>query len=275
MKKTLFAVFAAMLVLGTSSAAWANGPYNASLPVIGGYKTPKMTHTPANGVPDIYMAINVLLGSSYTSNADVNFMQYTGATSEWQNVGDPSHGGAAFIGISAGNINSLRVYDTATPATKLNVFPTGFTGFGLAGDGTALNPFPSSPVPLATGTNFGWNLKSTGSSTKIWDSNTLFNSDKIDHMFVYRLSALAGKTVYLQNPTTLAIEKYTYQDPYFLAWEDLSLASNGLFSDQDYNDIMYVVDRVVPVPEPSTVALFSFGLVGLGAFTLRRKLMMA
>ncbi len=278
MKKTLLAVFAAMLVLGTNSAAWANGPYTSTLPTTAGIPTPFETYTPVNNAPDVFMAVNLLLGSSYASNAAIAPLEVTGNTKDWQYVGDALHGGAALIGLSAGNANSLKVYDTATPGTKLDVFGTPFSGFGFTGDGTIADPYPYQAIPLAYGTKFGWALssyKASTGSTTVWDSDYTKNSDKFDHMIVYHLPALAGKTIYVQDTKTLAIKSYTYTNPYLLAWEDLSLRSNGAFSDQDYNDMMYVVDSVLPVPEPSTVALFAFGLVGLGVFTLRRKLMMA
>ncbi len=275
MKKILLTIFAVMLLAAMNTAAWANGPYTASLPRVGGIPTPHQTGTPSNHVPDVYNAINLLLGSSYGSNAAVDPLEYTGPTSVWENVGASDHGGAALVGLSAANANTLEVYNTATPATKVDIFGGSFSGFGFVGDGTSTHPFPGAAVPFATGTSFGWSLNSVGHTSNVWDSNPASNWDHIDHLLVYHLTPLAGKTVWIQDTQTLKLKQYTYQDPYLLAWEDQQLNHNGVYSDQDYNDMMYVVDRVVPVPEPMTLALFTLGLMGIAAFGLRRKMVLA
>ena len=85
------------------------------------------------------------------------------------------------------------------------------------------------------------------SSGPDWYSRTSLNSDGDDHLISFR---------YNGNSAT--------EQTYLLFWEDLPD-----LGDEDFRDM--VVSVRFAVPEPATLAVFGFGLVGLGFLRRRRS----
>ena len=237
--------------------------------------TPKDNNDNLSGSPnpaDINDAINLLLGTSYKRNADVDSFQVTGLDHTWLDISTTDTDGTfVLMSLTALNSNTLRVYDTNDVGTKIAITGlTGLSGFGFSGNGTAGDPFAAGLSPLAPGTNFGWSILSETPGADpdyVWDSNPAYNPDGLDHMLTYHLGALAGQKVWIQIGANPAFE-YTFFDPYLIAWEDLPVIE-GKLGDEDYDDLIFLVDRVQPIPEPMTMALFGSGLFGMAA--LRRK----
>jgi hypothetical protein len=261
-------IFAAFITIG--SAAHADGPFPANM--TNGTYGPVGSVTPnsSTGEFEIYDAVNLLLNTSYTNNAQIDPLEYTGSTSTWAQTSD---GGYAFIGLGAGAVNSLEVYNPATPNTLISPFGGGFTGDGNFGNGTPGNPFYGTGNVVPVGTKFGFALNQVYGGSTNWYGDPTLNSDGMDHMLVYNLSSLAGTQITIYDPTTNTDQLVTLQDPYLLAFEDLPIqdSTTGSPSDIDYNDYIVLVDGVAPVPEPMTLALFTVGLLAMVGFGLRRK----
>jgi len=283
MKKTmLLTVLAGFWAFG-AGGAWADGPFPTAM--TDGTFGPVGSVTPNSGTGEfeIYSAINQLLGTSYTNNAQVDYLEYTGNASTWQQTGN---GGYAVIGLGAYNSNTLEMYNAATPGAPVN--PIGpFTGNGSYGNGSLSNPYVGTPAFFSPGTQFGLAINTVGETQlgahttttppagTTWYSNPSYNSDGMDHMLVYYLPSLTGTVVYINDPNTNSEQPITLEDPYFVAFEDLPLNSNGANSDLDYNDLDALINGAAPfsapVPEPVTLALFGIGLLAMAGFALRNK----
>jgi len=226
-----------------------------------------------DGEPDIFDAVNHLLGTTFDGNEDVD-PYFVEPDYVWQEL----NGHIAIIGMTAGYSNTLGVYTgLASGDSKTQLIGPYSNKFEFLGDGTEIDPYPAALTTLGAGTEFGWYLYANQETYYYSDPD--LNSDNLDHMMTFGLSGLVGKTVYtytdsdndgvLDEDEKGSVTAYTFSNPYLIAWEDLALES-GALGDEDYDDMMYVVDYVAPVPEPTTLLLIGTGLVVLAVIGRRR-----
>jgi len=154
--------------------------------------------------------------------------------------------------------NIFGIYDAANPANLVPIFTGGATAGARAtvtietdGSVWVVQTYPvvgggDTTVDFA-GNLFGFYLNTPNGT---FYSDTLLNTDNFDHLRAYQ-----GKGIdTIQVGTSSAGLWQT--DTYALAWEDLL---NG--GDQDYQDMVLMVESLMPVPVPAAVLL---GILGLG-----------
>ncbi len=172
------------------------------------------------------------------------------------------------------NTNSFGIYDVNDLSNTLNLFEgsddaverttlevsADDDGFLFQSYGVYNTGFRYSDAVFSS-QNFGYYLSGIDNNQNAFTfySNTLYNDDDFDHMVAYQ-----GNNV---DELTIGGVTGTWTDNEFiLAWEDLY--GGG---DQDFNDMVLIVESVEPVPEPGTIALLGMGLLGLAFYARKRK----
>jgi len=207
--------------------------------------------------PDLFDAYNALVGTSYDSNQALD-KHLLDPRAVWSSdCGKPM---VALVGLSAGYRNTLGIYsDLATGGGKTIVLGPE-SGFGFK------SPYLGAELDV-TG-EFGFFLHAN--QAEYYYSDVALNTDGWERTMVFDLSVLAGTTLWIDLDG--ALTEHTLRNPYLVGWEDLPFA-NGLLGDEDYDDMIYLVDlgKCTQVPDAgSSVVLLGAALVGL--MGLRRSI---
>ena len=122
---------------------------------------------------------------------------------------------------------------------------------------TVLSGIPSgtqfTDATFNTNGNFIWVEKLSGSESGVgpWYSEVSRNVDGKVHFYAFDIDDLVPSLT---------------GHAWLIAFEDLHN-----LGDADYNDLVAEVKEVAPIPEPSTILLFSSGLIGLAGFRKKSR----
>jgi len=214
--------------------------------------------------PDLYQAVNHLISTAYTDNDNITSRQ-TNFDQVWTDMVQFENEPWAIIGVSASYNNSFGTYtDIGTGSNKLTL-ANALTGFGFTGDGSNANPYIGDKQVISTASPFGFFLN-TNQGTEFF-SEIALNVDGLDHMTTYALPEMLGQVIWTKNQSEATPESWTVKGTaYLIGWEDISGGGDG-----DYDDMMFFVSKIQPVPEPTTMLLFGTGLVGLAGLAKRKR----
>ena len=139
-----------------------------------------------DGPPDLNDAFNVVAGTSFGSNSDLQPYRVDPDDSLFS-LASTSVRSVALIGLTAGNLNTLGFYaDIGVGAVRNPLIVA--SGFGLRGDGSAGDPFLGSGyTPDPSTSTFGFYLTSIGGEFNTFFSESSLNADGLDHVISYSL----------------------------------------------------------------------------------------
>lgn len=187
--------------------------------------------------------------------------------SYWDISGSGQSATTMIIELSAWDSTStFGIYDSASSATKVEIFDGGATpglGTGTATvaiglDGSVFLNNVDTTVDFA-GQYIGYYFSTPGGT---FYSDTSINADGYDHMVAYQGGY--GDTVQIADVK----DGIWTENEFVLGLEDQYGSGASYPGDGDYQDLVLMVESVIPIPVPGAVLL---GMLGLGVAGLKLR----
>jgi len=203
------------------------------------------------------MVLSSLAAATPIGAPEEQYWARWGQITDTDSFNDNAHFLLAFEYAGWHNQNAFGIYDINDPSNRLEIFSGRDRGLNLGGlsvtelsydtsTGSATNETTGATINV--GTTFGFYLEN--------NQGLLFSDQDLNggHDYVQ---------MYDDNFSPFGFDLV-------LAWEDIP-ADYGNGGDWDYNDMIIGIYDVVGVPAPGTLAVFGLGLLGVVAFSRRRK----